>query len=438
MASVIDLLLDAICVVDAQGNFVFVSAACERIFGYTPEEMLGKRMIEMVYPEDRARTLAAAGDVMAGQPLLHFENRYVRKDGGVVHIMWSACWSTDNKLRIGVARDITQRKQSEAMQAALYSISEAAHASKDLAALYQQIHLTVAQLLPVDDFVVAIRDSVSGELAYPYQALAPSSAVAPPEPAASLCFSVLHGGQPLRLNAESLPVLALPLDVVDEAACWLGVPLSSREGVIGALVLKSTSAPYTEKDQELLQFVSTQVVTAIERKQLYARLHRMAQYDELTGLPNRACFRDRLSTALARVRRHAGRIALLYVDLDRFKQVNDTHGHSAGDQLLRTVAERLTHCVRDTDTVARLGGDEFVVLLESITLPEDAERVVGKIRCAFQQPVQIAGHALDIGLSLGIAHYPEDGDAEAQLLKHADARMYQMKARRERSPADRG
>jgi len=88
LASVIDLLLDAICVVDAQGNFVFVSAACERIFGYTPEEMLGKRMIEMVYPEDRARTLAAAEEVMVGQPLLHFENRYVRKDGTVVHIMW--------------------------------------------------------------------------------------------------------------------------------------------------------------------------------------------------------------------------------------------------------------------------------------------------------------------------------------------------------------
>ncbi|HAJ85619.1 MAG TPA: diguanylate cyclase, partial [Pseudomonas sp.] len=154
LARVVDLLLDAICVVDAQGNFVYASAACERIFGYTPQEMLGKRMIEMVYPEDRERTMAAARSVMADQPLLHFENRYVRKDGGVVHIMWSACWSTDNKLRIGVARDITQRKQSEAMQAALYSISEAAHGAKDLAALYQQIHQTIAQLLPVDDFIV--------------------------------------------------------------------------------------------------------------------------------------------------------------------------------------------------------------------------------------------------------------------------------------------
>jgi diguanylate cyclase (GGDEF)-like protein len=195
------------------------------------------------------------------------------------------------------------------------------------------------------------------------------------------------------------------------------------------LLLKSTAAPYTEKDQELLQFVSTQVVTAIERKQLYARLHRMAQYDELTGLPNRACFRDRLGTALARVRRNGGRIALLYVDLDRFKQINDTYGHGGGDQLLRAVADRLTACVRDTDTVARLGGDEFVVLLESIVEPEDAQRVVEKVRSAFAQPLSITGHSLGIGMSIGIALYPEDGEAEMQLLKQADDRMYRMKAR---------
>jgi len=252
LASVIDLLLDAICVVDAQGHLVYVSAACERIFGYKPEEMVGKQMIEMVYPEDRARTMAAAGEVMADQPLLHFENRYVRKDGSVAHIMWSACWSADSKLRIGVARDITQRKQSEAMQAALYSISEAAHGAKDLAALYQQIHLTIAQLLPVDDFIVAIRNAASGELTYPYQALALDSTSLPTEPAASLCFSVLHGAQPLRFNADSMPALALPFSDGDTHAWWLGVPLNSSEGVIGVLMLKSTAAPYTEKDQELL------------------------------------------------------------------------------------------------------------------------------------------------------------------------------------------
>jgi diguanylate cyclase (GGDEF)-like protein/PAS domain S-box-containing protein len=109
----IDLLLDAICVVDAEGRFVFVSAASERIFGYRPEEMIGKQMIEMVVPEDRARTLSAASQIMSGHEQLNFENRYLRKDGKVVHILWSARWSEDDRLRIAVARDVTKLKQSE-------------------------------------------------------------------------------------------------------------------------------------------------------------------------------------------------------------------------------------------------------------------------------------------------------------------------------------
>lgn len=104
--------------VDRDGRFVFVSAGCERIFGYTPEELIGQPMIDHVYPPDRARTLAAAGEVMSGEPKLHFENRYLRKDGQLVDIMWSARWSADHQLRIAVARDITQRKRAEAQRLA--------------------------------------------------------------------------------------------------------------------------------------------------------------------------------------------------------------------------------------------------------------------------------------------------------------------------------
>ena len=132
LASFIDLLVDAVCVVDVDSRIVFVSAACERIFGYTQQEMVGKRMFELVAPEDRERTMQSAREVTSGQPQLNFENRYIRKDGQVVHIMWSTRWSQADQLRIGVARDITERKQAEAMQAALYAISEAAHAAEDL------------------------------------------------------------------------------------------------------------------------------------------------------------------------------------------------------------------------------------------------------------------------------------------------------------------
>lgn len=116
-SNILDLLLDAICVVDqATGCFVSISGACERIFGYTPEEMIGKPMIDFVFHADRERTLAAAARVRAGHLQLHFENRYVRKDGDIVHINWSARWSEADQRRVGVARDITERKRIEALE----------------------------------------------------------------------------------------------------------------------------------------------------------------------------------------------------------------------------------------------------------------------------------------------------------------------------------
>lgn len=124
LANVMDLLPDAICVVDTQGRFLSVSGACERIFGYTAEEMIGKQMIDLVFPEDRARTLKAVERIEAGYLQLHFENRYVRKDGGLANIMWSARWSETDQVRVAVARDITQRKHADLIDAASHAIAD--------------------------------------------------------------------------------------------------------------------------------------------------------------------------------------------------------------------------------------------------------------------------------------------------------------------------
>jgi diguanylate cyclase (GGDEF)-like protein/PAS domain S-box-containing protein len=434
-ASFMDLLVDAVCAVDGDGRFMFVSAACERIFGYTPEEMVGTLMIDMVAPEDRARTLSRVDEIMAGVASPHFENRYVRKDGSRVHIMWSARWSESDQLRIAVARDVTERHRAESMKAAMYAISEAAHAAGDLLALFPLIHRIVNELLPAPGFAIALHDDATGQVNFPYNVGAngqPSGSRLPG--AATLCQHVMRSGQPMLVTPDTLATFpqALRAAAGDVAPYWLGVPLSSRNGVLGALVLKGAPelARYSEQDQELLQFVSAQVATAIERKQLHDQLQFLAQYDALTRLPNRQLLHDRLESTLARARRGATGFSLLYLDLDKFKQVNDRFGHAAGDRLLQEVANRISHCIREADTVARIGGDEFVVLLEHVVLADDAALVADKIRDALTQPVIIGEHVVQTCPSIGTAMYPEHGDSAHQLLKHADEAMYLAKKRR--------
>jgi diguanylate cyclase (GGDEF)-like protein/PAS domain S-box-containing protein len=433
-AGFIDLLNDAVCAVDAAGRFVYLSAACERIFGYTPEELVGTAMIDLVAPEDRARTLAAAADVMAGAAKPNFENRYLRKDGKRVHIMWSARWSESDALRIAVARDVTERKRGESMRAAMYAISEAAHAAKDLPSLFPLVHRIVNELLPAPGFAIALYDDALDQLSFPYNVDENGQPAASTlAGAVTLCAHVARGGQPLLLTPATLPSLPASLRAAAAGAApsWLGVPLASQRGAIGALVVQGwpDSAHYTEQDQELLQFVSAQIATAIERLRLHEQLQYLAQYDALTRLPNRQLFHDRLESALARAVRNSTAFSLLYLDLDKFKLVNDVHGHAAGDLLLHQVAQRIKQCVREEDTAARIGGDEFVVLLESVSQPDDAARVAAKIELAMGEPVRFGSLSLRACLSIGIGTYPQHGSTAQQLLKHADDAMYQKKKR---------
>lgn len=439
-ASFIDLLMDAVFAVDADARVVFASAACERIFGYTPQEMVGKNMFDMMLPEDRDRTQQSVHDIMAGHPQLYFENRYIRKDGQVVHIMWSARWSPADQLRIGVARDITERKRAESMQAALYSISEAAYAAEDPLTLFQRIHQIVGTLLPADNFSITLYDKETDQLSFPYHVDEYERTPESSKPAGTLFAEIILTGRPLLLTPETVAARReeLQVSVGAHPLCWLGVPLKSHKDTIGVLVVKSYPGGvcYSEKDQELLQFVSTQIATVIERQQLQVRLQYMAQHDQLTALPNRVFLYDRLKVALLTARRERGRLSLLYIDLDKFKQVNDTLGHHVGDLLLQEVAKRLKQCLRESDTVARVGGDEFVVLLQHLPSPEQATLMAKKIRNTLNHPVTIDGHSLNIVPSIGIALYPEHGDDEQQLFKHADKAMYFAKNSDRRGPID--
>ncbi len=271
----INLMLDTVFVVDSGNRIVFVSDACEALLGYRADELTGTLITDYMHPDDLAISQASIRRVMKGQPHLDFRNRYIRKDGDIVHILWSARWSEEEGVRIGVARDVTALREAE------------------------------------------------------------------------------------------------------------------------------------------------------------AELRFLAHHDPLTKLVNRALFYDRLDSGLREARRHRSNLALLFLDVNDFKGINDVHGHAAGDRVLCTIARRLEGCVRETDTVARIGGDEFTLLLTNI---ESADAVLGKV----EQILTLMSEPLgaDFGeikmpsCSIGIACYPADGEDADTLLSHADSDMYRIKRRR--------
>ena len=164
-----------------------------------------------------------------------------------------------------------------------------------------------------------------------------------------------------------------------------------------------------------------------QRKDMDARVRFLAHHDLLTGLPNRTLFQDRLQQALAAAKRMESRVALLFIDLDRFKYVNDSFGHRAGDILLQTVAARLRGCVRETDTVCRHAGDEYLIVLSALRDPTEAALVASKVLATFEQAFDLDGQEIQISASVGISVYPDDGQTTEDLIRNADAAMYHSK-----------
>ncbi|MBK9654257.1 MAG: diguanylate cyclase [Rhodanobacteraceae bacterium] len=252
--------------------------------------------------------------------------------------------------------------------------------------------------------------------------------------------------------------------------CWLGVPLICDERTVGVVAVQSYSVEisFTERDQELLTFVGYHIANGLERKRAqdslrsaYADLERrvedrtrelaianrdltdqiverervedtlkhQALHDTLTGLPNRAYLLDRLARALARFRRNESHgFAVLFLDLDRFKVVNDSVGHLVGDELLKQAAARLASAVREPDTVSRLGGDEFAILLEDLQHPDRATQVAERLIAALSEPMRIAGKELFTSASIGIAFSHPRYTRPEELLRDADVAMYRAKA----------
>ena len=414
-----DLLLDAVFLVDPSGRVAYVSAACERILGYTSAELQGRFLLELVAPEDQERTLEEAQKVVSGELRSGFENTYVRKDGKRVRLMWTARWSEADQMRVGVARDVTQRRRLEAFQAATYAVFEATSKAADLDSLFREVRLALSQVIDIEVFAVGVHDPGSSKLRV-------------------VCSGADHNecSPDIAQLASQYCQLAYDAGTRQEAVLgvsekgWYLAPLAVQTRVIGGVALQSDfGLPDAPEDHAALVYFFAQLASAIERQQWQRRLLHMAQFDELTGLPNRRQFNDRLASLLSKCRRDGHSAALVFIDLNDFKKANDIHGHDTGDALLREFVVRLKSNLRLEDAAYRYGGDEFIVLLEAITSAEAACIVAQKVRAAIAGPVSVGAGQWHLSASVGVAVFPDHGHSADELIRYADQQMYADKKR---------
>ena len=395
---------DAIITADSAGNIVSWNRGAEVIFGYTETEISGQPLTVLMPHQYRDRHLAGMNQVLSGgkphiinSGAVEFEG--LRKSGSEFPLEISlAKWErADGQFFAGIIRDITERKKVET------SLKE----SESRFRFMLENSPIAVRISSLDSYQVMFANQRYAEL--------------------------IGSARDKVIGINQKQYYVNPQDYEDVLEqLGKGEQVSNRllELIIPGEPsrIKWVLASYMHLEFQNEPAILGWFYDITERKEMEEQVQHLAYHDPLTELPNRMLFTDRLQQALSTAKRDHAQLALMFIDLDKFKPVNDTHGHHVGDLLLKEVARRIQGCLRESDTVARIGGDEFVVLLPVVQAEQDALEVAEKIRFSLNQPFELAGHSLHISSSTGVAIYPEHGDEEKQLLKNADDAMYYAKS----------
>ena len=444
LQALIDWMPEYLWIKDTSGRFIIANKAIAADNGLADSrDMIGLTDFDLHMP-DAARAFHAREQtiIRSGQPMIGFEE-------AVVDSMGRTRWYLSTKAPmhkeggeifglIGIGRDITTYKRAEELRNGQSHILRMIATNASLEeVLTQLMHLVEAQLdgifgsvLILDNDGQHLRHGAAPSLAADYTQAINGFAIGPK---AGSCGTA-------AFRREAVMVSDIMADRLWEdyrhlaaahgyRSCWSTPILSHHGDVLGLFAMYSgTVRTPTDAETALTEETIRLAGIAIERKLAEDRIHFMAQHDALTKLPNRSLLKDRLAQAILFANRYDHRVSVVFIDLDNFKIVNDSLGHSAGDVLLKTVAERMVACVRPTDTVVRLGGDEFVILLADQARDDDTVSLtIEALRAAIAEPVQVEDRCLRVTCSLGVATYPNDGADADTLIANADAAMYRAK-----------
>ncbi|MDD5249311.1 MAG: EAL domain-containing protein [Rhodocyclaceae bacterium] len=434
---------DAVIATDNEQHVTYFNAAAERQYGMAASEALGRDLTEIYqshWPGPDDENAAMSTLIETGQ--WRGTSIHVTRKGERIHVE-----SAVTRLRavdgtpagmLAVIRDISERQRAEALREGLNRVLEMIVTDAPLpriletlvAVMESQSAGALCSVLLLDEDGRHLRHGAAVSLPSEYLQSINGHPIGPD---AGSCGTALHRREPVFVNdIQQDPLCQECRDVALRhglRACW-SHPIFSHHGKLHGSFVMYYREPHnpTTGERQMVEAATHIAGIAIEHQRAESHMRHLAGHDTLTGLPNRAQLERDLREVLRTAERDKLQAALLFIDLDDFKQVNDTLGHPVGDRLLQAVAGRLQHCLRSGDSVARLGGDEFVICVQRTHGAEEAALVASKVLEALGRTYEIDDHALQIGGSIGIALYPSDGTDAAMLMRAADVAMYHAKA----------
>lgn len=436
---------DALLVIDRQQVYVDCNNAAVKLFGLQDkQQIIGKSAGDFSPPlqpatpsshADRQRLIDAA---LAGEPQ-QFE--WVIERNGELHyseITLSRASTDDKPLALCIVRDIQARKKSEELEKGQNQILHSIAAGADLQRILNQIILFIEQRAPHSRCMMLLLNEEQSRFTWgagPNISDELKEALSGMEikEGSGACSEVVLTQYPLMIEdmASHASTGEMRHLFVQNGflscGCW---PIMGRRGqILGAFsMLYARSCIPSTQDVQLVGISTDLAGIAIESRWAEDRIRHLAHFDELTGLPNRFLYIQYLTKALLQSERSQTPVGVLFLDLDRFKNINDTFGHESGDAVLRNVSGHFRECLRDSDTIARVGGDEFIVLVENYSDPRHLGEIAQRLLIAAAHPFEIDGQECQLSASIGIATYPHDGDSSQLLLRNADIAMYRAKS----------
>lgn len=393
---IVETTSEGICLIDHFSQMSFVNSAMARMLGYTPEQMLERSMEDFILEDEIPVYKKHMNLIMQGMSS-HYEQRMRHKNGSA---RW--CSITGTPLQdsqgnysgaIAIIRDVTEQKHAEE--------------EMSLAALIYRASSQAMMVTDADNRIITVNPAFTEITGYELEDVVDKES--------KILHSDRDGNAFYKIMQES----------IDSTGKWHGEIWGKRKN--GEIFPKLLTINTIYRDDGLVYRRIALFTDITEEKKNEELIWRQANYDSLTDLPNRRMMQNRLQEELKKSRRNQKPLALLFIDLDRFKEVNDTLGHDSGDTLLKQAATRMTTCIRETDAVGRLGGDEFIVVLNNLDDASSVGAIANNLLVDLAKPYLLSKELTYVSASIGITIYPDDADNVSTLLKNADQAMYAAK-----------